>query len=43
MNIGNFFSQGTIKLSICSLASSEDNSSFFACIYLVYKMKNYET
>jgi len=39
MNIGKFFSEGTIKLSICNLASSEDNSSFFACIHLVNKMK----
>lgn len=43
MNIGKFLNRGTIKLSICSLAPSEDNSSFFACIHLVYKMKSYET
>jgi len=43
MNIVKFISYGTIRLNVCGLADLKDNSSFFACIHLVYKMKNYET
>jgi len=39
MNIVKFISYGTIRLGVCDLADLKDNSSFFAFIHLVNKMK----